>query len=296
MKKTLFPIVIMICAVFCSVFAPVAAHAEAESAAVPVYANQLRNGSYEIYVESSSSMFRVAKCVLTVQDGQMSVTMTMGGKGYGFVYPGTPEAAAQAPKEEHIPFVLDGEGKKTFTMQIAALNMDTDCAAWSIKKEKWSDRVLVFRADNLPAGAYKAADIKDGSYKMDVTLTGGSGRASIESPAAITARSGLLTATVVWSSPNYEYMLINGVRFDPIQQDGNSTFEIPVVADEDMAVSALTVAMSEPHLVEYTLHFDGNTLKSQSNILLPVLIAAIVLIAAAAAVILLLRKKKGNPA
>ena len=90
--------------------------------------------------------------------------------------------------------------------------------------------------------------------------------------------------------------LANGVRFDPIQQDGNSTFEIPVVADEDMAVSALTVAMSEPHLVEYTLHFDGNTLKSQSNILLPVLIAAIVLIAAAAAVILLLRKKKGNPA
>ena len=69
-----------------------------------------------------------------------------------------------------------------------------------------------------------------------------------------------MTATIQWSSPHYEYMIVDGVQYDPIQQEGNSTFQIPVVLDADMAVSALTVAMSEPHLVEYTLYFDSTTL------------------------------------
>ena len=30
-----------------------------------------------------------------------------------------------------------------------------------------------------------------------------------------------------------------------------------------MAVSASTIAMSEPHLVEYTLHFDSSTIKGE---------------------------------
>ena len=42
--------------------------------------------------------------------------------------------------------------------------------------------------------------------------------------------------------------------------EGNSEFQIPVTLDEDVAVSALTVAMSQPHLIDYTLHFDSVTL------------------------------------
>ena len=65
-----------------------------------------------------------------------------------------------------------------------------------------------------------------------------------------------MTATIVWSSPNYEYMLVDDVRYEPIQTEGNSTFCIPIRLDEDMAVSASTVAMSQPHLVDYVLHFS----------------------------------------
>ena len=93
-----------------------------------------------------------------------------------------------------------------------------------------------------------------------MTLSGGSGRASVASPADIVSDGETLTATIQWSSPNYEYMLVDGIQYDPIQTEGNSTFQIPVVLDADMAVSALTVAMSEPHLVEYTLYFDSATL------------------------------------
>ena len=106
-------------------------------------------------------------------------------------------------------------------------------------------------------------EITDGVYTADVVLTGGSGRASVESPAKVVIADGKTTATVIWSSPFYEYMMVGETRYDPIQQEGNATFEIPIVLDEDMSVSALRVAMSEPHLVEYTLRFDSKSLKGE---------------------------------
>lgn len=109
----------------------------------------------------------------------------------------------------------------------------------------------------------KTGELTDGTYTIEVTLSGGSGRASVESPASLVIDGETMTATIVWSSPYYEYMLIDGVQYDPIQTEGNSTFEIPIVLDTDMAVSASTVAMSEPHLVDYTLHFDGSTIKGE---------------------------------
>lgn len=101
----------------------------------------------------------------------------------------------------------------------------------------------------------------DGAYTIEVTLSGGSGRASIESPAVLTVQDGNAAATVVWSSPFYEWMQVNGVQYEPVQTEGNATFVIPVTLDQDMSISAQTVAMSEPHVVDYTLHFDSTTVK-----------------------------------
>ena len=106
-------------------------------------------------------------------------------------------------------------------------------------------------------------EITDGSYTVEVTLSGGSGRASVESPCKVMIADGQVTATIIWSSPFYEYMLIGETRYEPVQEEGNSTFEIPVVFDEEMAVSASTIAMSEPHLVDYILRFDSKTLKGE---------------------------------
>ena len=121
---------------------------------VPIYADSLAEGTYEITVDSSSSMFRVVKCQLAVKDGQMTATMTMGGKGYGKLFMGTGEEALAASEDQFIPFVLNAEEGKDFTVPIEALDLPTDCAAWSIKKEKWYDRVLVFRSAQLPQEAF----------------------------------------------------------------------------------------------------------------------------------------------
>lgn len=96
------------------------------------------------------------------------------------------------------------------------------------------------------------------TYTISVTLEGGSGRATVESPAKLRYdETKKCWATIVWSSPNFDYMKVDGQRYDPINTEGNSTFEILVSAfDQPLTVIADTVAMSEPHEVEYTLTFD----------------------------------------
>lgn len=227
------------------------------STLTPVTAADLEDGAYRIDVDSSSSMFRIVKAVLTVDDGKMSCTLTMSGKGYSKLYMGTAEDAAQAGEDECIPYVEDEDGAKTFTVPLESLNTEVDCAAWSIKKEAWYARTLVFLADTLrPADQ----ELADGTYSVDVALEGGSGRASVETPCTLKVESGAMTATVVWSSPNYDQMVVDGTQYLPVNTEGNSTFEIPVATlCEPLAVQAETTAMSTPHMIDYTLTFDATT-------------------------------------
>lgn len=116
-----------------------------------------------------------------------------------------------------------------------------------------------------PAAQPTPSGPEDGSYTANVTLSGGTGRASIQSPAALRCTGGQFYATIQWSSPNFDYMKVNGVRYELISAPGsNSAFEIPVAAfDQPFAVIADTVAMSEPHEVEYTLTFHSDSLTKQ---------------------------------
>jgi iron complex transport system substrate-binding protein len=97
-----------------------------------------------------------------------------------------------------------------------------------------------------------------------VTLSGGSGRASVSSPAKLVVSGGAMTATIEWSSNSFDKMVVNDVEYAPTNTEGNSTFDIPVSAlDTDIAVSAETTAMSQPHMVDYTLHFDSKTVQAK---------------------------------
>lgn len=101
-------------------------------------------------------------------------------------------------------------------------------------------------------------EFQDGTYQMEVELFGGSGRASVTSPAKVEIKDGKAVATLEWSSPNYDYMVVDGEKYLPVNTEGNSVFQIPVEAfDQDIAVIADTVAMSTPHEIEYTLNFHA---------------------------------------
>ena len=102
-----------------------------------------------------------------------------------------------------------------------------------------------------------------GTYTVPVTLEGGSGKASIQSPATVKANDNGMTATIVWSSSNYDLMVIDGTDYRPVSASGNATFEIPVATlAAPLSLQAETTAMGTPHLIDYTIVFDASAVKA----------------------------------
>lgn len=124
------------------------------------------------------------------------------------------------------------------------------CSSQAFVSEQQTETVLTQEETGL--------EFQDGTYQMKVELLGGSGRASVTSPAKVEIKDGKAVATLEWSSPNYDYMVVDGEKYLPVNTEGNSVFRIPVEAfDQDIAVIADTVAMSTPHEIEYTLNFHA---------------------------------------
>lgn len=275
---------------------------------VPVYGSDIIDGTYDIEVDSSSSMFRIVKAQLTVKEGEMSAVITLGGKGYLRLFMGTGEEALQASESDYAEYVEDADGAYTYEVKVEALDKELECTGFSKRKEKWYDHQIVFEADSLEADAllitlpdYDAEEEKttqmsesdtaenateteenmtrvseneeqertslaDGEYSMEVTLNGGSGKATVTSPAKIIVSDGIATAQIEWSSPNYDYMIVNGQKYLPINTEGNSVFSIPVMYfDKEMQVTADTTAMSAPHEIVYTLVFEQESAKALSS-------------------------------
>ena len=250
-----------------------AASSEATSAAASSAAEtaSLPDGVYTADFETDSSMFHAneacdGKGTLTVENGQMTFHVSLASKKIVNLYPGK-AADAEANESDWLQPTTDtvtysdgtSEEVYGFDIPVSALDTDFDLAILGTKG-KWYDHVVSVRN-----AAEKAADAEvpaDGSYTCEVTLEGGSGRATVESPAALTVADGKMTATLVWSSPNYDYMIVDGEKYLPTNTEGNSTFEIPVAAlDTALTVTADTVAMSTPHEIEYTLTFAADSLK-----------------------------------
>ena len=219
---------------------------------VPIFGDSLKDGTYPITVDSSSSMFKIESCELTADNGQMTAVLHMSGKGYLSVFMGSGEEASQ---DAAIPSEEDETGNHTFTVPVEALDQGIPCAAFSKNKELWYDRTLVFRADSLPLEAFQdgvyptaaSLGLSDGEYTVEAELSGGSGKASVQSPAALRVENGQAVVTIVWGSSNYDYMRIGEEMFYPGQTEGDSTFELPVpVFDRKLNVYADTTAMSTP--------------------------------------------------
>ena len=102
-----------------------------------------------------------------------------------------------------------------------------------------------------------SVDKEDGEYSIQVDLEGGSGKASVSSPTLMLVKNGRMYAELQWSSSNYDYMIVDGEKFQNESEEGrNSVFTIPVTAlDDKIEVIADTLAMGAPHEIDYTLTF-----------------------------------------
>ena len=247
-----------------------AASSEAASsvASSAVETAALPDGVYTADFDTDSSMFHAneandGKGTLTVKDGQMTFHVSLASKKIVNLYVGM---AADAPDHEadwlqpttDTVTYSDGTSEEVYGFDVPVEALDTDFQLAILgTKGKWYDHTVSVR--NVEAQAAEAVETPaDGSYTCEVTLEGGSGRATVDSPAALTVADGKMTATIVWSSPNYDYMIVDSEKYLPTNTEGNSTFEIPVSAlGVPLSVVADTVAMSTPHEIEYTLTFSA---------------------------------------
>lgn len=148
------------------------------------------------------------------------------------------------------------------------------------------------------SGNAVSVDRKDGEYSIEVNMTGGSGRASVTSPTLLIIRNGKAYAKLYWSSTYYDYMIVDGVKYQNNTRDGGtSTFIIPITSmDAPVPVIADTTAMGDPVEISYQLTFYADTIGSRN--LVPqiatrrVLIVALFIILAGAVLSFLTRKTR----
>lgn len=240
---------------------------------------QLPDGVYTAEFSTDSSMFHVSeacdgKGTLTVKDGVMTIHISLGSKKILNLYPGLAEDAAKdgavllQPTTDTVTY-SDGMTEEVygFDVPVPVIGEEFDLALIGTKGKWYDHKVKV--SDPVAEGAADTFDlstVEDGSYTIELTMEGGSGRASIQSPAQLAIADGAATATLEWGSPNYDYMLVNGEKYLPVNTEGNSVFEVPVeVLDAPLTMIGDTVAMSTPHEVEYTVTFHSETLESTES-------------------------------
>ena len=99
-----------------------------------------------------------------------------------------------------------------------------------------------------------------------ITLEGGSGKAHIDSPVKITQKDGKIYATLVWNSENYDYVKVDGIRYENENPGGMSTFTVPVNSfEEPLDIIGDTTAMSVPHEIEYRIIWNASEDGTQEN-------------------------------
>ena len=183
----------------------------------------LADGVYTVDFKTDSSMFKVnesknGKGVLTVKDGEATLHISLTSKNIVNLYLGTADEAKEdeagwlQPTVDTVTY-SDGLSEEVngFDVPVPALGEEFDLALIG-KKGTWYDHKVKVEnpvsgeaedaeaassetenSDNAadaqkPAG--QTADVADGTYTCEVTLQGGSGRASVDSPATIIVKDG----------------------------------------------------------------------------------------------------------
>ena len=193
------------------------ASSAAETAALP-------DGVYTAEFDTDSSMFHAneacdGKGTLTVENGQMTFHVSLASTHIVNLYLGKASDAADheaywlQPTTDTVTY-SDGTSEEVYGFDIPVTAVDTDFDLAILgTKGKWYDHVVSVR--DAVEKAAEAETPADGTYTCDVTLEGGSGRATVERPAALTVADGKMTATIVWSSPNYDYMIVTARSICP---------------------------------------------------------------------------------
>lgn len=134
-----------------------------------------------------------------------------------------------------------------------------------------SDRKNESDSGFLADSATNYADVANPDFEtateVYITLEGGTGKATIKSPAQIIRDNGQTLVKFIWTSKNYDYMRLGDKKYLNENEGGESTFTIEVEdLSKPLEIVADTVAMSKPHEIEYTVYFDVEEENSEEEL------------------------------
>ncbi len=168
----------------------------------------IADGIYVATFTTDNSMFHVSeanqdKGILTVEDGKMTIHVSLQSKKIVNLYPGTAEDAQKdgaellEPTTDTVTY-SDGYTDEVygFDVPVPALDEEFDLALLGTKGKWYDHKVKVtdpVEGDDIMAviggdaaeESGEAPAVEDGEYTVEVALEGGSGKASVESPAVL---------------------------------------------------------------------------------------------------------------
>ena len=190
--------------------------------------------------------------VLSVSGGNMNLRVRLSGSGIVAVFLGSAEDALRAekkgksavirPESEKVAYP-DGlsESVSVFTIPVKKIGEEFEISILGKKGIWYSHSACV----SDPVGG-----------SVPVRISGGTGRAFVENPAAVVLRGAVPFLRVAYSSPNYESAKSGGKTYKNENPSGNSVFLIPIAEyPSPLEFSAVTTAMGTPHEIEYRIEF-----------------------------------------
>lgn len=193
---------------------------------------ELADGTYMAEFQTDSGMFHVSEACdgkgkLTVENGKMTIHVSLASKNIVNLYPGLAEDAKKEgaklllPTEDTVTY-SDGMEEEVYGFDVPVPELETEFELALIgTKGKWYDHKasvtnpVPTEGDDAKKAAVLPA-LKDGVYTVELSFEGGSGRAEILSPATLTVTDGEAVAAIQWSSSDYDYMIVDGEKYLPV--------------------------------------------------------------------------------
>lgn len=303
--KKLFLVCLLILCVSASVFA-VELPEVGKYGMCPVYGRDIQDGTYDISVETTSPFFKVIHGTITVNGDEILGSITIGSHSYLRVFLGTAEAAEQGEwiegveDEDNTTFTFPVEALNQ-PMDCAAYSKrkskwydrkilfdatslpdgavlidlpDFDLIEAGLKAletgEGSAEPVEEFHGGSEALASLEAVEVpyEDGEYSIEVSMTGGTGRAAVSSPTLMIVKDGRAYAKLLWSSPHYDWMSVGGETYYNANTDGGNSYFIVPIPDMDCIVPVVadTTAMGDPVAIEYSLTFYADTIGNKGQI------------------------------
>ena len=226
-------------------------------------------GYYNVDVDTSASMFKVAACEIVNENGQAYAIITLNKYGYDKLYAGTAEAAASDPDGVINYYVVqralgeETEPRDYYTFNVP-LPLDFDgvlhVASHSSSQDKWYDRTITFDLESMKKTA------ADGSYTVDVESSSPMFKIT---DAKLSVVNGEMVAKITLSGTGYDLLYAgtgeqaaqdeaNAIAYSE-SADGKYEFIIPV-SELDKPISIAAHSVKNGTWYDRQITFKSDTL------------------------------------